>query len=169
MLKSARFFPYLYAYVRALFNYNRLIFRNQRLHYRPADEVSYCADTEDDEDNVLNAVIHIYLETEDQYSFIDWMAVAEFYKDKDEKSKKDAVHSLLTDLNNFMKEDLDNGEADSFWEFVDKKKKQWEQESDDENNIWKVITEYNDKLIEEMKEKNPAINELATRLGLEQC
>ena len=66
-----------------------------------------------------------------------------------------------------MKEDLDNGEADSFWEFVDKKKKQWEQESDDENNIWKVITEYNDKLIEEMKEKNPAFNSLVTKLDLE--
>ena len=125
------------------------------------------SDKEGDEDNVLNAVIQIYLETEDQYAFIDWMAVAESYKDKDEKSKKDAVHSLLTDLNNFMKEDLDNGEADSFWEFVDKKKKQWEQESDDENNIWKVITEYNDKLIEEMKEKNPALNSLVTKLDLE--
>ena len=96
------------------------------------------------------------------------MAVAEFYKDKDEKSKKDAVHSLLTDLNNFMKEDLDNGEADSFWESVDMKKEKWELVSD-ENNNWTVNAEHNEQLIEEMKEKNPAINELATRLGLEQC
>ena len=126
------------------------------------------SDKEGDEDNVLNAVIQIYLETEDQYAFIDWMAVAEFYKDKDEKSKKDAVHSLLTDLNNFMKEDLDNGEADSFWESVDMKKEKWELVSD-ENNNWTVNAEHNEQLIEEMKEKNPAINELATRLGLEQC
>ena len=126
------------------------------------------SDKEGDEDNVLNVAIQIYLETEDQYAFIDWMAVAEFYKDKDEKSKKDAVHSLLTDLNNFMKEDLDNGEADSFWESVDMKKEKWELVSD-ENNNWTVNAEHNEQLIEEMKEKNPAINELATRLGLEQC
>ena len=125
------------------------------------------SDKEGDEDNVLNAVIQIYLETEDQYAFIDWMAVAESYQDKDEKSKKDAVHSLLTDLDKFLKEDLYNGEADSFWEFVDTKKEQWELESD-ENNDWTVNAEHNERLIEEMKEKNPAFNELATRLGLEQ-
>jgi hypothetical protein len=123
------------------------------------------SDKEGDEDNVLNAVIQIYLETEDQYAFIDWMADAESYKD--EKSKKEAVHNLLTNLDKFLKEDIDNGDAESFWEYIDLKKKQWELESD-ENNIWKVITEHNEKLIEEMKEKNPAFNGLATKLGLEQ-
>ena len=124
------------------------------------------SDKEGDEDNVLNAVIQIYLETEDQYAFIDWMAVAESYKDKDEKSKKDAVHSLLTDLNNFMKEDLDNGEADSFWEFVDMKEERWKPKSNEDNSR-KTIKEDNEKILEEMKEKNPALNSLVTKLDLE--
>ena len=102
------------------------------------------SDKEGDEDNVLNAVIQIYLETEDQYAFIDWMAVAESYKDKDEKSKKDAVHSLLTDLDTFMKEDLYNGDADSFWDYVDMKKKQWELEGEEN-----IIDEYGYKLMDQ--------------------
>lgn len=102
------------------------------------------SDKEGDEDNVLNAIIQIYLETEDQYAFIDWMAVAESYKDKDEKSKKDAVHSLLTDLDTFMKEDLYNGDADSFWDYVDMKKKQWELEGEEN-----IIDEYGYKLMDQ--------------------
>ena len=47
------------------------------------------------------------------------------------------------------------------------KKEKWELVSD-ENNKWTVNAEHNEQLIEEMKEKNPAFNELATRLGLEQ-
>ena len=135
-------------------------------------------DTMENGDNVLLADIQVYMETEDKYAFVDWIACAESYHD--EKSRKEAIHFLLTHLNSILKRDLEDGDAEKFWELANIGEEKWkpkektnhkmeESSNNNETSHCKIIekTEFHEKLMEEMKEKSPSFNKLLSKFGLE--
>ena len=67
----------------------------------------------DDGDKCLVVAVEVYMETEDSYTYVPWIADADSYKSSEEREK--LKEELEENLINTLREDLDEDYTMNFW------------------------------------------------------
>lgn len=69
-----------------------------------------------DSETIYTGIISIWLETDSEYTVVDWMADADSYKN--EQEEKETKEIMIRWLNKCLIEELKNGRPEEFWKEI---------------------------------------------------
>ena len=82
----------------------------------------------DDGKKCLVVAVEVYMETEDSYTYVPWVANADSYKSSEEREK--LKEELEENLINTLREDLDEDYTMNYWVGRDLEKETWVKKGD---------------------------------------